>query len=493
MKSALLVLTTLAILSLSFLLYPTPPPPRPAPRIAPPPAILADILTTYTTLATRVLDPPHYPDEAALFSSLVSNLTQLWDALPDYSDLPDIAEIVRQTHRHTTNVRKDLLASPHYTLHSLSDAHTRSLAQPWLSPPVSLLLDAVQRIGAHSPAVLEGAVAAIQRGVPDLALDLLRLWVDAAKPALGVSGGVSRQRVGQLVRVALVYGDGGVVEGVRELLEEVGVWEGVCVGREKEVDEWGRAMCDDRLSLGHVGRGNECPFDVVDVGVMDGTRFERDYVALGRPVKVQMDVGEMRTRQVWTREGLEVDGGGRREVDVGQVPYPSVFGLEGGRVSVSRFLRYLERVDPDAEEPPLYAFDAGGRIDPDAVRADVPGWVTDVWGEGANVQFFLGGKGSGAPLHSHCDAVNVVAWGERVWILVPPKDMVEGRGGGGYSKVPPRDWIQSLLSGEQGEEKEEVYVCRQRGGEGMYVPRGWGHATLNLGFNVGFAVEYDTC
>lgn len=38
----------------------------------------------------------------------------------------------------------------------------------------------------------------------------------------------------------------------------------------------------------------------------------------------------------------------------------------------------------------------------------------------AAVQFFLGAAGSGAPIHFHCDAWNVVAFGRKRWFLAPP-------------------------------------------------------------------------
>lgn len=110
-----------------------------------------------------------------------------------------------------------------------------------------------------------------------------------------------------------------------------------------------------------------------------------------------------------------------------------------------------------------------------------------------NVQFYIGGPASGAPLHYHKDAVNIMAAGQKRWFLLPPQHAL-------YSTIPAADWVSALVSNStslaayastlQG----HLLECTQEAGDALYVPFGWGHAVLNTGkgFTVGVAVEFST-
>ena len=49
-------------------------------------------------------------------------------------------------------------------------------------------------------------------------------------------------------------------------------------------------------------------------------------------------------------------------------------------------------------------------------------------------QFYLGGAGSGAPVHFHGDAWNALAYGAKRWFLFPP---AEAR----FSRIPIGKWV----------------------------------------------------
>ena len=97
----------------------------------------------------------------------------------------------------------------------------------------------------------------------------------------------------------------------------------------------------------------------------------------------------------------------------------------------------------------------GGDGEPCADAAPVP-----------KPQFYIGGPGSGAPMHVHKDAFNVLAYGEKRWLLLPPRDAV-------YSAEPISEWLAAAPA---------------RGV--IFVPRGWGHAVLNTRTSVGIALEF---
>jgi ankyrin repeat protein len=101
-------------------------------------------------------------------------------------------------------------------------------------------------------------------------------------------------------------------------------------------------------------------------------------------------------------------------------------------------------------------------------------------------QFFLGPPGSGAPLHWHKDAWNVVAWGRKHWWMLPPVLAV-------YSAQPPVEWAaepERVFAGlGPGGSDLRPLECVQEAGDVLYVPAGWAHAVLNTEVTVGAAVE----
>jgi oxalate decarboxylase/phosphoglucose isomerase-like protein (cupin superfamily) len=101
------------------------------------------------------------------------------------------------------------------------------------------------------------------------------------------------------------------------------------------------------------------------------------------------------------------------------------------------------------------------------------------------VQFYLGPPGTGAPMHYHLDAVNVLLHGEKDWLLLPPAAAV-------YSTERAAGLFQSLAAGRAAAAGPPPMLCTQRAGDAMFVPRGWGHAILNTRTSVGYAVEFAT-
>lgn len=94
-------------------------------------------------------------------------------------------------------------------------------------------------------------------------------------------------------------------------------------------------------------------------------------------------------------------------------------------------------------------------------------------------QFYLGSAGTGAPMHIHGDAINVMAYGFKRWFLYPPSDAF-------YSNKQASKWYiedYPLL-------QNQPFECIQEGGDIMFAPHIWGHATLNLGETIGIAYEF---
>lgn len=95
-------------------------------------------------------------------------------------------------------------------------------------------------------------------------------------------------------------------------------------------------------------------------------------------------------------------------------------------------------------------------------------------------QFYLGPCGSGAPFHYHENAVNILVYGEKLWGLQPPSIAV-------YSVRHPSSQLLASTASSRG---NGAIKCVQRPREALFLPRGWGHSTINLAETTGFAVEY---
>lgn len=114
-----------------------------------------------------------------------------------------------------------------------------------------------------------------------------------------------------------------------------------------------------------------------------------------------------------------------------------------------------------------------------------------------------------APQHLHKSAVNALAHGRKRWFILPPAHAV-------YSTVPAAEWVARTWADERAPQppaagagaggarkpasppaqptpwRQHVVECTQNGGDVLFVPPGWGHATLNLRTSVGIALEFST-
>jgi hypothetical protein len=148
---------------------------------------------------------------------------------------------------------------------------------------------------------------------------------------------------------------------------------------------------------------------------------------------------------------------------------------------------------------------------------------------------FMGPQGSGTSMHYHKDAWNALLFGRKLWVLTPPPHSAFRRhelaadsfggvagassdetgvpgdaGGGADSEGANAGWLRQYnarrrrrhLEGEppQGDDgagsrseggqaghASPLMFCEQQQGEVLFVPRGWGHATLNLRESIGVA------
>ena len=99
-------------------------------------------------------------------------------------------------------------------------------------------------------------------------------------------------------------------------------------------------------------------------------------------------------------------------------------------------------------------------------------------------QLYIGGAHSGAPVHFHQAAYNVLVYGRKRWYLTPPAQAV-------FSMRPAREWVRDERARvSHARNGTRHYVCDQRAGDVLVLPDLWGHLTYNLETSVGVAQEF---
>mmetsp|Transcript_13620 Transcript_13620/g.43066 ORF Transcript_13620/g.43066 Transcript_13620/m.43066 type:complete len:428 (+) Transcript_13620:33-1316(+) len=109
--------------------------------------------------------------------------------------------------------------------------------------------------------------------------------------------------------------------------------------------------------------------------------------------------------------------------------------------------------------------------------------------------YVIGIERTGSNLHvdpSCTSAWNTLLCGLKRWVLFPPGDSEDYRGRigancrtmGGDAQPPANWWLDTLPALRVSGEGEELGMieCVQRPGETIFVPFGWWHAVLNIGF-----------
>eukprot|EP00188_Purpureofilum_apyrenoidigerum_P006365 Plantae.Rhodophyta-Purpureofilum_apyrenoidigerum.ctg9785.p1 GENE.Plantae.Rhodophyta-Purpureofilum_apyrenoidigerum.ctg9785~~Plantae.Rhodophyta-Purpureofilum_apyrenoidigerum.ctg9785.p1 ORF type:complete len:458 (-),score=68.07 Plantae.Rhodophyta-Purpureofilum_apyrenoidigerum.ctg9785:413-1717(-) len=179
---------------------------------------------------------------------------------------------------------------------------------------------------------------------------------------------------------------------------------------------------------------------------------------------------------------------GDRPVRVGAVPYADYFGMNIKHLTLREFVEQSVQGD-DGGQLPMYVFAKERDINADGFDLlsgiveesfPVPEMFTDPQKIGPSaLHFALGRDGSGAPMHIHSDALNLVLAGEKRWFVLPPQDAI-------YSRKHISDWVRDDLERTNPRPLE----CVQGPGDAVYVPFDWGHGVINRGrFTFAYALE----
>ena len=239
-----------------------------------------------------------------------------------------------------------------------------------------------------------------------------------------------------------------------------------------------------------------CDFEQLDAQAVldDPERFFREFVHRPRPVMVR---DYLRTDPVvspyamrWSRKEL-LRSYGHTMWKVSPVPYS----LTAVHTTLNDFVRenidgggagqYAEGTLSDPDYIFASEFLSG---DTDATERDVAKTfsLAPAWTQGlafGPAQLYLGPPGSGAPWHFHHPAWNLLGYGEKAWLLTPPRQAAFS------TKHASKCFVDDVPALEMNG-TEPVWRCVQRAGDLLVVPDGWGHTTYNTRTSIGIAREF---
>merc|ERR1712096_55881 len=128
---------------------------------------------------------------------------------------------------------------------------------------------------------------------------------------------------------------------------------------------------------------------------------------------------------------------GKFRCPVSDIPYKDEYSSEKGELGISQMrladvskIAMGEDIDNTKRRTwsDRYVFVNLGDEEPDGCseglqdaflsRNIMPQWILNLSPQ-INVQFYIGGRGTGAPLHYHTDALNYLAHGRKLWMVYP--------------------------------------------------------------------------
>ena len=257
-----------------------------------------------------------------------------------------------------------------------------------------------------------------------------------------------------------------------------------------------------------------CDFDVVNSTSLTARDFLLGYLAKSKPVLVQGGADnwafrskaplKMQGRQTtaavnqsnpqrWTLDAF-LSRFGTHRVTAALIPYAASFGLEAQALetTIAEYIALVSntsRNDSENEQALLYIF---SDLPHSSMLGDFPvagpPWLhltpRLVDSVPAAIQFFVGPRGSGSPMHWHSDSWNALAFGLKEWALLPPARARFSR------TLESSDFGLRSEGGNHWKDDGRALRCLQRPGDIVYIPATWSHTTRNLRASVGVAVEF---
>ena len=231
----------------------------------------------------------------------------------------------------------------------------------------------------------------------------------------------------------------------------------------------GRQHFAQDLNAAMIGEAepSSCDFDVWDSGPFSEKLFVERYVAPHRPVLIRGLLKGEQAEQLkanWSVANI-VETHPDVTFTASGIPYAEQFGLgesesdaQMRQVTIQQYLDFMKKMQDETtmdvfeddsalpyifssiENEALLMTSLGQNI----ARIEIPivQFGTKTGSRRMHefkAQFYLGAIGTGAPLHSHVHAYNILVHGRKQWYVAPPRH-------GLYSREPIRNWVSSSYS-----------------------------------------------
>lgn len=270
------------------------------------------------------------------------------------------------------------------------------------------------------------------------------------------------------------------------------------------VKDQGRPLWEGTAVPGRMRQRCDIPMELISS--LTPADFKRKYFDPGKPVIVRNASHGWPATSLWANRTALLDAYGGKLFRTGFKPP-----LMETRETLSKFMAYMAKT---SNPRPRYLWDEAmrqGRYGPRQRHpiedAEIPALISELakgaegsrYGIGA-ASFTAGPACSGAQFHRHSQAFNVLVFGLKYWVLVPPAEgdgdddamipepilryLRQETGEGDLKKHHPRDVLQALehLRGKTWWKGKtpNLLECVQQEGDMIFLPRDYGHLVLNM-------------
>lgn len=245
---------------------------------------------------------------------------------------------------------------------------------------------------------------------------------------------------------------------------------------------------------------DRCDIEVIN-HIPDQQEFYTNYVYQSTPVLIRGIALNSKVRRSFNKDNF-IASYGHIEVPASVIPYGHTFGYQTIKTTMATIAdsnsnnnttttATATAIDGTVDEtsigkskhPPLYVFTTPSSAWHKKLLEDAPipsfvhskesPIIIDV-----ETQFYLGSKGTGAPVHFHGAAINILAFGMKKWYIYQPSDAF-------YTTQS----VYESINSNDVNSATNALQCTQKAGDMMYIPALYAHGTMNLQQSIGVAHE----
>ena len=231
-----------------------------------------------------------------------------------------------------------------------------------------------------------------------------------------------------------------------------------------------------------------CDFDRVSVNDLTSDDFLNKYALAGKPVIIDGLFDDWPALRKWTYESF-LKTYGKRKVDVMrssdvQDHFRDRDFTERTNMRVKEFLEKLLNNEDKGIDDKMYLLgESLGKM----TRKD---WIAPDYlhlfissPEELIPLFYLGAPGSSYYLHAHASVFNMLVFGQKRWMLIPPDGLY------GMKNTEPDVIMTNFTRAELDALPIRPLECVQRSGETMFIPQKWAHAIVNEKISIGLSMD----